>query len=59
MSGDDIVIAEVEGVHTQDGSGGRQFYAWCRLSDGRLAIWNFDLAAPPGQAQTLRVVESR
>lgn len=36
---------------------GRTVYMWLRLADGRAALWDFKLGAPPGQDQRIRIVE--
>lgn len=33
------------------------FYVWARLANGACALWDYQLGAPPGQDQRLRVIE--
>jgi hypothetical protein len=53
----DVEISEIESIDVQDGDP-CAWYAWCVLRDGRQALWNYSLTSPPGEAQTLRIVES-
>ncbi len=39
-------------------SGGREFYCWLLMPDGRLGLWVFDIRRPPGQMQTLTIFEN-
>jgi hypothetical protein len=47
-------VVDIESLDVE--LGGRVFYAWLRLRDGRGALWEFDLRAPPHQKQPLRII---
>jgi len=50
----DTPLLEVESIDSSEG--GRAITAWVRTTDGRCALWTWQLAAPPGSAQTLALI---
>lgn len=52
---DDVV--EIESIDFELSRGNVICYAWCRLHDGRDALWEYDLRLPPGQDQRLMIIQ--
>lgn len=50
-------FAELENLDVLEGTGGRAVYAWVRLASGQGALWCLDLTKPPGQMQSVCVIE--
>jgi len=48
-------VIDIESIDTDEN--GRETFAWLRLADDRGALWHFDIANSPGEAQSLNVVE--
>lgn len=48
-------FAELESLSTCEDR--RTLFAWCRLPDGRGAVWQLDPTRQPGEMQTVALVD--